>query len=129
MILSMTQWDSWEQKLFCFPYFLTTGNTFYSPSKTFPEFQRGRVKQLLIREGRRLRDKGGRVKRNNNATLGKGPGFPQGIYIIISFSCFADTEVPTWWEKLGVYCPPAGKGNGTPLQYSCLENSMGGGAW
>ena len=22
-----------------------------------------------------------------------------------------------------------GKGNGTPLQYSCLENSMGGGAW
>ena len=23
----------------------------------------------------------------------------------------------------------AGEGNGTPLQYSCLENSMGGGAW
>ena len=22
-----------------------------------------------------------------------------------------------------------GKGNGTPLQYSCLENPMGGGAW
>ena len=22
-----------------------------------------------------------------------------------------------------------GEGNGTPLQYSCLENSMGGGAW
>ena len=21
------------------------------------------------------------------------------------------------------------KGNGTPLQYSCLENPMGGGAW
>ena len=21
------------------------------------------------------------------------------------------------------------EGNGTPLQYSCLENSMGGGAW
>ena len=23
----------------------------------------------------------------------------------------------------------AGEGNGTPLQYSCLENPMGGGAW
>ena len=24
---------------------------------------------------------------------------------------------------------PLGEGNGTPLQYSCLENSTGGGAW
>ena len=24
---------------------------------------------------------------------------------------------------------PIGEGNGTPLQYSCLENPMGGGAW
>ena len=24
---------------------------------------------------------------------------------------------------------PAGEGNGTPLQYSCLENPMDGGAW
>ena len=22
-----------------------------------------------------------------------------------------------------------GEGNGTPLQYSCLENTMGGGSW
>ena len=37
-----------------------------------------------------------------------------------------------------VYCHPAyltymqstyGEGNGTPLQYSCLENPMDGGAW
>ena len=29
-------------------------------------------------------------------------------------------------------CKPivtTGEGNGTPLQYSCLENPMGGGAW
>ena len=26
-----------------------------------------------------------------------------------------------------VYCYP--EGNGTPLQYSCLENPMDGGAW
>ena len=25
--------------------------------------------------------------------------------------------------------PTSGKGNGTPLQCSCLENPMGGGAW
>ena len=24
---------------------------------------------------------------------------------------------------------PYGEGNGTPLQYSCLENPMDGGAW
>ena len=26
-------------------------------------------------------------------------------------------------------CLGAGEGNGTPLQYSCLENPMDGGAW
>ena len=25
--------------------------------------------------------------------------------------------------------PLSGEGNGTPLQYSCLENHMDGGAW
>ena len=32
----------------------------------------------------------------------------------------------------GEYLPsssPQGEGNDTPLQYSCLENPMGGGAW
>ena len=27
------------------------------------------------------------------------------------------------------YYPYFGEGNGTPLQYSCLENPMDGGAW
>ena len=26
-------------------------------------------------------------------------------------------------------CVPTGEGSGTPLQYSCLENPMDGGAW
>ena len=26
-------------------------------------------------------------------------------------------------------CPKSGEGNGTPLQYSCLENPVDGGAW
>ena len=28
-----------------------------------------------------------------------------------------------------VTVPTIGEGNGTPLQYSCLENPMNGGAW
>ena len=29
----------------------------------------------------------------------------------------------------GKSCAPSGEGNGNPLQYSCLENPMDGGAW
>ena len=29
----------------------------------------------------------------------------------------------------GVYTPFIGEGNGTPVQYSCLENPMDGGTW
>ena len=28
-----------------------------------------------------------------------------------------------------LWCLDLGEGNGTPLQYSCLENPMDGGAW
>ena len=47
----------------------------------------------------------------------------------------------TWWTSLTVqwlrlHClntgdlgSISGEGNGTPLQYSCLENPMDGGAW
>ena len=35
-----------------------------------------------------------------------------------------------WWKyKLVVTMENSGEGNGIPLQYSCLENSMDGGAW
>ena len=33
---------------------------------------------------------------------------------------------PCYWDE--VHSHP-GEGNGTPLQYSCLENPMGRGAW
>ena len=33
-----------------------------------------------------------------------------------------------FWENLGVE-GEVGEGNGTPLQFSCLENPMDGGAW
>ena len=34
----------------------------------------------------------------------------------------------TWAQSLGWEGPP-GEENGNPLQYSCLENPMDGGAW
>ena len=35
------------------------------------------------------------------------------------------------WSLAGYrpWARKAGEGNGIPLQYSCLENPMGGGAW
>ena len=30
---------------------------------------------------------------------------------------------------MNMYILETGEGNGTPLQYSCLENPMDGGAW
>ena len=33
------------------------------------------------------------------------------------------------WPILSSFIPTLGEGNGTPLQYSCLENPMDGGAW
>ena len=33
------------------------------------------------------------------------------------------------WRILRMTLLACGEGNGTPLQYSCLENPMGGGAW
>ena len=34
-----------------------------------------------------------------------------------------------WWSTLAQQSPYNGEGNGTPLQYSCLEDPMDGGAW
>ena len=55
---------------------------------------------------------------------------------LISIHITSQTEVQLFLlhsiSNLSVYysqlkCP--GEGNGTPLQYSCLENPMDGGAW
>ena len=69
-------------------------------------------KQLLIREGRGCRDKGGTVKKKKKKNTivqpwGRGLVSPQGIHITISLSCFADTETSTRWEKLTACCPQA----------------------
>ena len=55
---------------------------------------------------------------------------------LMNANCHGMIEVLPWEESLTenlriikycYYC--SGEGNGTPLQYSCLENPMDGGAW
>ena len=38
-------------------------------------------------------------------------------------------QSPTEWNNLSLVQVSSGEGNGTPLQYSCLENPMDRGAW
>ena len=42
-----------------------------------------------------------------------------------------ETLLHCWWEckLIQPLCRTVGEGNGTPLQYSCLENPIDGGAW
>ena len=51
------------------------------------------------------------------------PGFPGGSE---GKESACNAEDPGLIPGLGI---SPGKGNGTPLQYSCLENSMDRGAW
>ena len=51
------------------------------------------------------------------ADSAKGP-----ILFMITRMLYADS-------KLALPAEDIGEGNGTPLQYSCLENPMDGGAW
>ena len=53
-------------------------------------------------------------------------GFPFGAVVENLPVNSGDTRDPGSMPGLG---RSPGGGNGNPLQYSCLENSMGGGAW
>ena len=71
-------------------------------------------------------------------TLGSNPGFLHcsrffTIWVIrgsVQFSSVTES-CPTLCNPMNHSMPglPIGEGNGTPLQYSCLENLMDGGAW
>ena len=50
--------------------------------------------------------------------------FPFDFQLITYFICLYFSTI-----YFGISCLPFWKGNGTPLQYSCLENPMDGGAW
>ena len=54
--------------------------------------------------------------------------------LCILYSFLLNPKVPTYFSsttewKLMLYAEYIGEGDGTPLQYSCLENPMDGGAW
>ena len=60
----------------------------------------------------------------NNFTFGWN-----GKIFIFTGLCFQKTESLHWEEILGPAVLELGEGNGIPLQYSCVENPMDGGAW
>ena len=86
---------------------------------------------------RKYRNKGKHTEQNNNSLVTKqsqGSLFPpQGLQYSEPrpVSCLIDTETPTKWKNLTTRSPDCscGEGNGTPPQYSCLENPMDRGAW
>ena len=60
----------------CFPFLDYRKTALYS-FQDLPWDPKGRFQQLLIRERRGHRDKGGAI-RNNSTALGQGSGFPSG---------------------------------------------------
>ena len=55
------------------------------------------------------------------AFLLQGIFLTQGLNLSLALPALAGGSLPL--------VPPGGEGNGTPLQYSCLESPMDGGAW
>ena len=54
------------------------------------------------------------------------------IYVLYLFRCklcYKEMIYHHQYDNYDYLSKPAGEGNGTPLQYSCLENPMDGGAW
>ena len=51
----------------------------------------------------------------------------QQYFLLSSFLVFSQLQLKILWKCKFEVIP--GEGNGTPLQYSCLENPMDGGAW
>ena len=60
----------------------------------------------------------------------KNQGLPCNTKCFMSYS---QTHLLTYWWEVILFennlTLPFGEGNGNPLQYSCLENPMDGGAW
>ena len=54
-------------------------------------------------------------------------GFPAGSEVKASAWNAGDLGMQETWVRYRGKSP--GEGNGNPLQYSCLENPMEGGAW
>ena len=60
---------------------------------------------------------------------GSNPGFLHRGWILYQLSHKGSQKRPTILHRLPWLALRHGEGNGTPLQCSCLENPMDGGAW
>ena len=49
--------------------------------------------------------------------------------MLSSWQLYDERHYYSYFQNRIVLVPQSGEGNGTPLQYSCLENPMDGGAW
>ena len=58
-------------------------------------------------------------------------GYPQDTCSLLSLHSIAPSKILCIFSSIHSYLPSLGygEGNGTPLQSSCLENPMDGGAW
>ena len=92
--------------LLCPPFLWLQEIGFIQPPWT-PLISKGRFKQLLIREGRGSRGKGGTVKRNNSAALGQGLGYPSRDIHDDILELFCRYWNPHKVGKLMVCCPQA----------------------
>ena len=65
------------------------------------------------------------------AQLCSTSGCPDSSTLVFSFCCFCVWgSLGNHWGRQGSrFWGSLAKGNGNPLQYSCLENPMDGGAW
>ena len=64
----------------------------------------------------------------NEEDIGKLPEKEFRIMIVKMIKNL-ENKVEKMQELINKHLEELGEGNGTPLQYSCLENSMDGGAW
>ena len=84
-------------KSFCVPHFSDYRKPPSFSLHYLPWVPVGRLKQLLIKEGRGYEIRG---KQSQEQPWGKILFPPQQIHITIFLSYFADTESPSRWEKL-----------------------------
>ena len=61
------------------------------------------------------------------ASFGSSPTLLRASLVAQRLKCLPPMR-ETWVRSLGGEDPP-GKGNGNPLQYSCLQNPIDGEAW
>ena len=62
-------------------------------------------------------------------TQGLNPGLPHGRWILYQLSYQGSPNRYNIKVKYTLLTLDGGEGNGTPLQYSCLENPIYGGTW